>query len=160
MTGSVWAFVAKFVVVSVALTWVWVEWGRQLYGRFFVAVTNPIYGWFDVTTFQGGVRERYINYIPFLVLMLVTPRIGWKRRTLGTLVGLVLIFFFHVGFNVWVEVAYPLDGTTTPGGFPVYLPAILFSDALPLILWAVICREFVGGVTTRAFERWGGSKRD
>ena len=152
-------FLTKLVVVSLSLTWLWIEWGRRAYGRLFLEVANPIYGWFGITAYQGGVRERYINYIPFLVLMLVTPRIGWMRRTLGTLVGLVLIFAFHVGFTVWVEAAYPLDGSTTPGGFPVYLPAILFSDALPLILWAVICHEFVAGVMSRAFDRWGVNRR-
>ena len=98
------------------------EWGRRAYGRLFLELANPIYGWFGVTAYQGGVRERYINYIPFLVLMILTPRISWRHRTLGTLAGLVLIFFFQLGFNLWVESAYPVQGGQRGGGFEVYLP--------------------------------------
>ncbi len=148
-------FLTKLVVVSLSLTWLWIEWGRRAYGRLFLEIANPIYGWFGVTAYQGGVRERYINYIPFLVLMILTPHISWKRRSVGIFGGMVLIFVFQLGFNIWVESAYPVQSSERGGGFEVYFPAILLADALPLILWATICHEFVGGVISRAFDSWG-----
>jgi hypothetical protein len=144
----------KVGVVSLPLTWWWFEWGRRAYGRLFVEISTPIYALIGVTAYQGGVRERYINYIPFLVLMLVTPAIGWRRRLFGILVGAAVIFVFHLGFNLWAEVAFPLDGTRG-GGFSFFLPAVLLSDALPFILWVLICHEVVGGIALRAFGRLG-----
>ena len=154
MTRSIAWFLAKLMVVSLSLTWVWMEWGRRAYGRFFVEVSNPVYALFDITAYQGGVRERYINYIPFLVLMIVTPRISSMRRIGGILGGVLLIFGFQLAFNIWVEFAYPIQSSARGGGFAVYLPAILMADALPLILWVTICHEFVSDVIYRAFESW------
>ena len=160
MTSRALVFAAKFILVSVPLTWIWIEWGRWAYAPIFMAVSGPIYDFLGIETFQGGVRERYINYIPFLVLMVVTPRLGWTRRIGGLLGGCLVIFVFQIAFNGWVQVAFPGGARTAEGGFSLYFPAILFSDALPLILWALICQDFVSNAASEAFEKWGLAKRD
>jgi hypothetical protein len=155
MTKRVLLFAAKFVLLTVPLTWLWMEWGRGAYGRFFSTSVGPLYELLDLQMGPGGARERYVNYIPFLALMFITPRLSWSRRLLGTLAGFLAIFSFHVIFSVWVQIAYPPGAPSTSSGFAIYLPAILLSDSLPLVLWALLCHDFVSGAASEAFGRFG-----
>ena len=155
MTKRVLLFAAKFVILTVPLTWLWMEWGRGAYGRFFSASVGPLYELLDLEMGPGGARERYVNYIPFLVLMFITPRLSLTRRVLGTLAGFLAIFTFHVIFSIWVQIAYPPGAPSTSSGFAIYLPAILLSDSLPLILWALLCQDFVRAAASEAFGKLG-----
>jgi hypothetical protein len=155
MTKRILLFAAKFVILAVPLTWLWMEWGRGAYGRFFSTSVAPLYQLFDLEMGPGGARERYVNYIPFLVLMFVTPRLSLTRRVLGTCVGFLAIFTFHVVFSIWVQIAYPPGAASTQSGFAIYLPAILLSDSLPLILWALLCPDFVREAGAKAFGKLG-----
>ena len=155
MTKRVLLFAAKFVILTVPLTWLWMEWGRGAYGRFFSASVGPLYELLDLEMGPGGARERYVNYIPFLVLMFITPRLSLTRRVLGTLAGFLAIFTFHVIFSIWVQIAYPPGAPSTSSGFAIYLPAILLSDSLPLILWALLCQDFVRDAASEAFGKLG-----
>ena len=99
MTKQTLLFAAKFVLLSVPLTWLWMEWGRGAYGRFFTSMVSPLYELLDIGWNPGGARERYINYIPFFVLMFITPRLSMARRLYGTAAGFLAIFVFHVIFS-------------------------------------------------------------
>ena len=155
MTKRVLLFAAKFVILTVPLTYLWMEWGRGAYGRFFANLAGPLYELLDLEMGPGGARERYVNYIPFFVLMFITPRLSLVRRLLGTAAGFLAIFVFHVVFSLWVQLAYPSGTQATSTGFAIYLPAILLSDSLPLILWAVLCPDFVRESASKAFGRLG-----
>ncbi len=155
MTKQTLLFAAKFILLSVPLTWLWMEWGRGAYGRFFTSMVSPLYELLDIGWNPGGARERYINYIPFFVLMFITPRLSMARRLYGTAAGFLAIFVFHVIFSLWVQIAYPPGQRSTSTGFAIYLPAILLSDALPLVLWAVLCHDFVRDTTSKAFGKLG-----
>ena len=87
MTGRLlFLSLLKIVVLSVPVTWLWLEWGREAYGELFVNLSLPIYGFFGETSLMpAGARDRFINYLPFLILMVITPRLGWVRRIVGTL---------------------------------------------------------------------------
>ena len=62
-----------FLGLSLPLTWVWLDWGQRWYGRNFGKLALPIYGLFGATSVMPmGSRQRFINYLPFLILMLVT----------------------------------------------------------------------------------------
>ena len=66
--------VLGFVAITIALTFFWEESGRVTYGRFLKAVAPPIYDLFGVGDARvGAFRQRYINWVPFVGLMLVTP---------------------------------------------------------------------------------------
>ena len=70
----------KIAVVSAPLTWLWIEWGRDAYGELFTQLSLPIYGFFGLTTVvPSGARDRFINYLPFLILMIITPRMSLRR---------------------------------------------------------------------------------
>jgi hypothetical protein len=155
MTKRALLFAAKFVILTMPLTWMWMEWGRGAYGRFFTYAVGPLYDLFDLGLHAGGARERYITYIPFFALMFITPRISLTRRLVGTAAGFLSIFTFHVVFSLWVQIAYPPGAPGTSGGFAIYLPAILLSDSLPLVLWAVLCQDYVREVASEALGRLG-----
>ncbi|MBW2420636.1 MAG: hypothetical protein JRH19_18985 [Deltaproteobacteria bacterium] len=144
----------KIVVVSVPLTWLWMEWGRSAYAGLFRQLAIPIYGYIGETTIlPNAARDRFIHFLPFLVLMIITPRLSWLRRIVGTVVGFVALFAFQV---VFVYVDY--ISTVGPGqqrtqeGFESFFPMMLLSDSLPLILWAIIAHEIVREFASKIFE--------
>lgn len=145
--------VLLFLGLSIPLTWVWLDWGRKWYGRNFAQLALPIYGLFGATTVMPtGARHRFINYLPFLILMLITPRLSLLRRALGIPIGFVLIFFSHVAF-VWVaHIASGGGGPINVLGLPIIFPALLFCDAFPLLLWVIIANEYVRELAARIFE--------
>lgn len=144
----------KIVVVSLPLTWVWMEWGKAAYGRLFRQVAIPIYGYFGETAIlPNAARDRFIHYLPFLILMIITPRLSWMRRIVGTVVGFVVLFAFQVLF-VYVDYATTVGDRQqrTQEGFETFFPVMLLSDSLPLILWAVIAHEFVRDMASKIFQ--------
>ena len=146
-------FLLRVVAVSAPLTWLWIAWGREAYGRLFLELAMPIYGFLGLTTVvPEGARDRFINYLPFLILMLVTPRLTLKRRVVGTLVGFFVIFLAHLLF---VYVATPEIGqstTMTPSRFMRIVPANTMSDSIPFVLWVLIAREFLWESVGRMFK--------
>jgi hypothetical protein len=119
-----------FAAITIVLTWFWTEWGRQAYGQFLRAVAPPIYdliGFGDARV--GAFRQRYINFIPFVGLVLVTPGIAFQRRAVGLVGGLFALFLGHLGLN--------LTERMQPGSHLPFVPSLI-SDALPFILWVLI----------------------
>lgn len=119
--------VLGFVVITIALTWFWEESGRVSYGRFLKYVAPPIYdaiGFGDARV--GAFRQRYINWVPFVGLMLVTPRLAWRRRLGGLAGGLFLLFWGHLALNLTERVHKAAQLPFVPS---------LVSDALPFVLW-------------------------
>lgn len=134
----------KIVAVSAPLTWLWLAWGREAYGKFFLELSMPIYGLLGLTTLVPvGARDRFINYLPFLILMIVTPRLSLTRRVVGTAVGFVVIFCVHLVFVYLASNAAAGAGPLTQEGFMQIVPANALSDAIPFALWVLIAREFV-----------------
>jgi hypothetical protein len=122
--------VAAFLVVSISLTWVWNEWLRHDYALLFKTVAEPLYrsiGFENVRI--APLRTRYINFVPFVSLVVVTPGIELKRRSLGLALGLVALFASHLALN--------LTGHFNPGMSLPIVPALL-SDSLPFLFWLVV----------------------
>jgi hypothetical protein len=146
----------EIVAVSAPLTWLWIVWGRDAYGELFLELALPIYGLLGLTDLVPiGARDRFINYLPFLILMIVTPRLSLRRRVVGTAVGFVVIFCVHLVFVYVASSAAEAGGPRTPRGFLQIVPANTLSDAVPFALWVVIAREFVWEHVARVF---GGSE--
>ncbi len=145
----------KFVAVTAPLTWLWIEGGRDAYHRFFIDVTQPILALFGYPKSQlGSVPQRFISYVPFLALMLITPRISAARRFWGTVSGFFLLFLSHVGFVVASIAAYGAYGET-PRAINAVFGVMLLLDSFPFLIWAIICwegiRDVVGGASARIF---------
>jgi hypothetical protein len=149
--------VLKFVAITVPLTWLWMSWGKQAYAGVFEQLATPIYDLLGLRTIRPtGVHERFINYLPFLVLMLLTPRLSLLRRTLGIAIGCVVLFLFHVGFAIatsWGPRAG--GGAMTEQAFQFSFPAYILSDSLPFLLWIIIAHKVVGEMASKAMSRVG-----
>lgn len=122
--------VLSFVVISIGLTWIWNEWARAGYAQLLKSVAPPLYellGFGDARV--GLLRERYINFVPFVSLLLVTPGLTLRRRAIGLALGLVFIFVCHLALN--------LTELFQPGRSLPIVPSIV-SDALPFLVWSVV----------------------
>ena len=154
MTGRVLLQVLKVVGITVPVTWFWLQWGRTAYGQIFAELSIPIFsllGMYDVM--PEGSRDRFINYLPFLILMIVTPRLTLLRRSVGIVVGFVLIFFLQVFFVYMSHEAGVESGDMSAEDvYSTMLPILLFCDAFPFILWIVIAKDFVLDITSKLFE--------
>ncbi len=127
--------IVGFAIITIALTWLWTEWGRRAYGHFLLVVAPPIYdliGFGDARV--GAFRQRYINFVPFVGLVLVTPRLSPRRRAIGLLAGLFALFVGHLALNLTERV---YKGAHLP-----VVPSMI-SDALPLLLWIVVAYPVV-----------------
>jgi len=122
--------IAGFVVITIGLTFIWTEWGRVAYGHFLKAVAPPIY---ELIGFGGArvgaFRQRYINFVPFVGLVLVTPGLTLARRSIGLVCGLFALFVGHLALNLTERVH---RGAHLP-----FVPSLV-SDALPFVLWIIV----------------------
>ncbi len=134
-TSRVVLIVIAFIVVSIALTWVWNEWLRWLYGDFFKAVATPLYKSLGLDHARVvALRLRYINFVPFVALILVTPRLTLRRRSIGLIVGLMTISASHLMLD--------LTALIQPGA-ALPMVAKLISDSFPFLVWFVVAYPVV-----------------
>lgn len=120
--------VVVFVGVTLALTWLWEEGGRVAYGRFLKTVAPSIYDFFGFEGARvGAFRQRYVNFVPFVGLVVATPGLPWRRRLFGLAAGIFLLFVGHLALNL----------TEVGQGRSRHLPLVpsLVSDTLPFVLW-------------------------
>ena len=142
----------EFVVLSVALTWLWMAWAQEAYTLFFEWLAGPVLRAIGIgSVADSPAAKRFISYVPFLVLMVITPSMNLRRRLTGTAVGVLLIFLCHVGV-VAVEHLAQTRHRPTSDPFSTVFPAAMFTDALPFLLWAIIAKDFVRETFARAFS--------
>lgn len=135
MKRALW-FGLSFVALTVPLTWLWVSGGRELFAEWlFAPLAGAIYDALGLEV-RPVWRERYIHYLPFIALVLLTPRLGAKRKAKGLAGGVAAIFLCDVVINGITQ-----HGQRHPTDLP--MPLMVLSDALPFIVWAVIARDFV-----------------
>jgi hypothetical protein len=155
VTGRALLQALKVVGITVPVTWMWLEWGRAAYGRLFAELAVPIFGFLGMTRIlPQGSRDRFINYLPFLILMIVTPRMSLVRRTAGIVVGFVMIFFVQVFFIYMSDLAGVQDGKVNRQDiYEKMLPVLLICDAFPFVLWIVIAKDFVQEITAKILQK-------
>jgi hypothetical protein len=139
----------EVVAISAPATWLWIAWGRGAYPLLFMEVVPPILAALGLPALRPNqIPDRFVSLVPFLVLMWVTPRLGWRRRALGTLAGFALIFASHVAFVVWLIVMQESE-TLSARPFRNVFPAFILLDAFPILVWAVIARGFLRELVRR-----------
>lgn len=135
----------SFVLLTVGLTWAWIAWGGGAYERLLLAVAGPALEAVGVTRIvESPAQKRFVSFVPFLVLMFLTPGMSARRRVIGTLVGCALLFLTHVGL-VGVEQWSQSKQRPTSDPFSTLFPAALFADSLPFMLWAAIAHQQLRG---------------
>lgn len=132
-------FIASFIFISLPLTWLWVEWGANSYAQLLKQLGDVLYSLVGLDGLRIAARDRFINLIPFIALVLATPRLAPRRRFLGLFAGIGFLIVSHLVFNAITELS------DTPRLMPATLAT--FSDALPLALWILIARRFVSDIT-------------
>jgi hypothetical protein len=148
--------VVSFVVISIGLTWIWHESVRALYGQLFTSVALKLHGALDLGHAPiAGLRQRYVNFVPFVALLLVTPGLALRRRLTGLCVGIFTISISHLAVN--------LTALMTPGPSIPVLVALL-SDTFPFLIWFIVAfpvlAKFMPGATTAgAFEQTPESEK-
>ena len=134
-------FLAKFVALTAPLTWLWQVWGRDAYAASYSPVAHSIYSFLGFDDISAPGRERFINYIPFLTLMILTPRLSPRRRLVGIALGMVALFCLHIAINL----------THVPGEHALPIGMSLFLDASPFLLWVLIAHQFISGIARQSF---------
>ena len=130
--------VCAFVAITSLLTGFWIAWGREHYGYFLKAVAPPLYeaiGFGDARV--GAFRQRYINFVPFVGLLLVTPGIQLRRRLTGLSFGIFVLFVGHLALNLTER------GQAGAKHLP-FVPSLV-SDTLPFILWLIVVYPVISG---------------
>jgi hypothetical protein len=136
-------FVLAFFALTLPLAWAWFAWGSDVYGRLLLDLLEA--AGVRMRSREGNpAAPRFISVVPFLVLMLVTPRLGWKRRLLGAVGGLAVLVAAHAGLLVVVDAAAAEYGRAE--SVEKVFPFVILADGMPLLLWLVLAREFLADV--------------
>ncbi len=128
-------FTLSFVALSFALTWLWLAGGNALYAETMQPIAREIHQWVGLRRAGTMGRARFINLVPFVTLMLLTPRLSRRRRWGGLAIGLLILVLSHLLLNA-IAVGSHARGRLPP-------TAALASDAMPFLIWFMIAREFV-----------------
>ena len=126
-------FLAKFVCLTAPFIWLWQIWGLSAHHALYSPIAEAIYEWLGFEGVATPGRDRYINFIPFLTLMILTPNLSRRRRLGGAAIGLVILFTMHIAVNL----------TANPKTMALPRTVRLMLDAAPFFLWVVIANEFV-----------------
>jgi hypothetical protein len=133
----------KFVAITGPITWWWMHGGQDLYFAAFKHLARPILLQIGVTNFPPSVvRDRLLNFLPFIALMMVTPQMSRFRRYVGIAGGMVVIFLGQVALTWWAWVCFAKNGRG-PESMTDFFPAMVISDALPFVLWALLANQFL-----------------
>ena len=146
MRGRLLRPLLEAAALSLLLTALWLAWGQSAYEAFFAGSARPLLRALGVHAVPDSpARRRFVSFVPFLVLMLVTPGLPWRRRLGGILLGIPLLFLCHVGL-VAVEALSHTPRRPTSDPFSTLLPAALFADAFPFVLWALFAADALRGL--------------
>jgi hypothetical protein len=126
-------FLVKFVCLTAPFVWLWQVGGLSVYHALYSPVASAIYEWLGFEGIATPARDRYINIIPFLTLMALTPDLGVRRRFGGAAIGLLILFAMHIAVNL----------TANPQTLRLPRMVSLALDAAPFFLWVIIANEFV-----------------
>jgi len=138
-------FLAKFVCLTAPFVWLWQVGGLSAYHAFYSPIATAIYEWLGFEGVVAPARDRFINLIPFVALMILTPKLSTRRRLGGTAIGLLILFTMHIAVNL----------AARPETLRLPRPVSLALDAAPFFLWIIIANEFV-----RNFMGWGDANTD
>ena len=146
-------------MISAPATWLWIEWGKSAYSALFVDLVPPILKWLDLPGLRPSVvPDRFVSLVPFLVLMVLTPRLSLPRRVIGTALGFGAIFLSHLAFIVYMLVIQETESLRARPFVSIF-PAFILLDAFPIIVWALIAKQFVSEVAARTLPTiFGDSK--
>ena len=84
-------FALSFSALTLVLTWLWLAGGNAFYGLTMQPVAREINEWIGLSGPGTMLRNRFINMVPFVSLMLITPRLSLRKRLGGLAIGLLVL---------------------------------------------------------------------
>ena len=133
----------EFVVLSVPLTWAWRAWLNGPYDHLIFEILDALYSVIGGQhAGRGPAGHRFVSYVPFLVLVAITPSLTRRRRIWGAALGSVAIFVSHVLMLLVSDAAYTVRGAGSDAVATLF-PFLLLTDGLPLLIWFVLARDFL-----------------
>jgi len=133
-----------FVVLTMPLAWLWLQWGEAVYVRLLRDILDPLYDAMGLRPHRGGpVIPRLVSIVPLTVLMAITPGMSWRRRVVGVLVGLLVCAFFHLLLFVLVDAAYAVLAQRPRARQTKIVPFLQIYDGIPFVVWLFFARDFL-----------------
>ena len=103
----------EFVALTVPLTWAWRAWLDDPYDALLFQILDALYQTIGgVHAGRGPVGHRFVSYVPFLVLVAITPALSLRRRLWGAGLGSLAIFASHVVMLAISDAAYTVQRGT------------------------------------------------
>jgi hypothetical protein len=97
------------------------------------------------------LKAHYMNAVPLVVLILATPALSWRKRLTALLLGLAILFTWHLFFSLVLNHYQTLWGRDRRF-YRLFIPAISINSAVPIILWIVLAwrgaKELLGEIFT------------
>ena len=136
------------------LAWIWLEWVQVWYVRGLRLLLDPLYAAIGLPRQGGGgpAVPRLVSLVPFLVLMAITPGLSWRRRWVGSLVGVAAIVAFHLVLFVMVDASYAVLGRGRRALTRI-VPFMLVNDGIPFLIWLFFARDFLRRLVPGLAER-------
>ena len=152
-------FFLLLIAFSLPLFYLWMEGGQTAYQKLLGAAVVPLakaLGEKELNLFV--VKGHLMNLIPFMVLMLATPGLGWKRRIIGLVTGLVILFGWHLLFSLVLNHYQTLWGHGRIF-YQLFIPAISVNSAVPVILWFIVAWKGVQELLGEIFPKVAASQK-
>lgn len=145
-------FFLLLIAFSLPLFWFWIEWGQANYQKLMGAVIVPAakaLGEKQLNLFV--LKAHYLNAVPLVALILATPALSWRKRLTALLLGLAILFTWHLFFSLVLNHYQTLWGRDRRF-YRLFIPAISINSAVPVILWIVLAwrgaKELLGEIFT------------
>lgn len=144
MREKLWIFIAKFLVVSLALFGLWYWKGQDLY---ISILDDSLYFFFHtllaVNSDFSFPKDIFNNLIPFVALMTITRGMKFKTKISKLGWGLLILTLEHVILSKIIYFLNPEPGVVSKWYEKLSVPLYLFSESLPFLLWLLFCRKQV-----------------
>lgn len=152
-------FFLLLIVFSLPLFWFWMTAGQINYQKFLGAVVVPIARAMNEKGLNLFIlKAHYMNIVPFVALILATPALGWKKRLTALVLGLLLMFVWHLVFSLTLN-HYQILWGHDRRFYQLFIPAISVNSAVPVVLWFILAwkgvKELLGEIFTRPNESLG-----
>ena len=136
----------EFLVLSMPLAWLWLNWLNEPYDKLLFEILDAIYGVVGGEhAGHGPAGHRFVSYVPFLVLVAITPSLTLRRRLWGGAIGSFAIFLSHIFMLFVSDAAYTVRGGGSDA-IATLFPFLLLTDGLPLLIWFVLARDFLSTI--------------
>ena len=137
MRKSLWLFLLKLLVFSLALGYLWFSRYQVLYPYWIDGIADPFFKLVGVKKWWLAlVVEHFTNLVPYLALVLASPGLfkHWKRTLIALVGGVAILILGHLLLS-WAVYHFHVKYSLSKSFYKIVVPMYIINDALPLALW-------------------------